>query len=55
MKNGDLPIEKGDLPIENGDLPIENGDLPIENGSFPSFFICLPEGNITIAIVAEVI
>ena len=50
MKNGDLPIENGDLPIENGDLPIENGDLPIEHGDFPSFFVCLPEGNITIAI-----
>ena len=50
MKNGDLPIENGDLPIENGDLPIENGDLPIENCDFPSFFVCLPEGNITIAI-----
>ena len=47
---GKMAMKNGDLPIEHGDLPIENGDLPIENGDFPSFFVCLPEGNITIAI-----
>ena len=40
----------GKMAMKNGDLPIENGDLPMENGDFPSFFVCLPEGNITIAI-----